>query len=222
MPAHARLTDALNVWCLAYVVLGKNNPKINEEAEASMRNRWWAAPILAGGAAVLAACGSSGTPSTSGTTHAAGGSTSPATMHSSSTAAGSAVISTRSTSKGTVLVDAKGHTLYWFAIDTPTTSKCTSTCATYWPPVLGKPTAAAGASLPHALGSITRSNGQVQATYNGHPLYTYVGDTAPGQVKGNGLKLSGALWWAATPSGAKLSAAAKSSPSSSSGGGYGY
>jgi predicted lipoprotein with Yx(FWY)xxD motif len=138
-------------------------------------------------------------------------------------AAGGAVISTHSTSKGTVLVNAKGRTLYWFAIDTATASKCTGSCATYWPPVIGKPTAAGGTSLPMHLGSITRSNGQVQATYDGHPLYTYVGDTAPGQVKGNGLKLSGALWWAATPSGAKLSgAAAHPSSSSSSGGGYGY
>jgi predicted lipoprotein with Yx(FWY)xxD motif len=126
------------------------------------------------------------------------------------------VISTHSTSKGTVLVNAKGHTLYWFAIDTPTMSKCTGSCAKYWPPVTGKPTAAAGMSLPHALGSITRSNGQRQATYNGHPLYTYVGDTAPGQITGNGQKLSGGLWWAATPSGAKLA------HPTSSGGGGGY
>jgi predicted lipoprotein with Yx(FWY)xxD motif len=183
-----------------------------------MRNRWWAVPILAGGAVLLAACGSSGTPSASGTTKAANASsTTPA-------AASGVVISTRSTSHGTVLVNAKGHTLYWFAIDTPTTSKCTGSCATYWPPVIGKPTAAAGASLTHALGSITRSNGQIQATYDGHPLYTYIGDTAAGDVKGNGKNLSGGLWWAATPSGAKLAAATAkpSSSASSSSGGYGY
>ena len=170
---------------------------------------------------MLAACGSSTSPSASSSTPAAGaGSSTPAAMHSSPTVAGSAAISTRSTSRGAVLTDAKGHTLYWFAIDTPTMSKCTGSCATYWPPVVGKPTAAAGTSLPHALGSITRSNGQVQATYDGHPLYTYVGDTAPGQLKGNGQNLSGGLWWAATPSGAKLGASAASSPGS--GGGYGY
>jgi predicted lipoprotein with Yx(FWY)xxD motif len=182
-----------------------------------MRNRWWAVPILAGAAVLLAACGSSGTPSASGTTKAAASSTTPA-------AKGSVVISTRSTSKGTVLVNAKGHTLYWFAIDTPTASKCTGSCLTYWPPVIGKPTAAAGASLAHALGSITRSNGQVQATYDGHPLYTYVGDSAAGDIKGNGVNLSGGLWWAATPSGSKLSstAAKPSSSASSSSGGYGY
>jgi predicted lipoprotein with Yx(FWY)xxD motif len=179
-----------------------------------MRNRWWAMPVLAGGAALLAACGSSTSPSASGST--------PAAAH-SSVPAGGAVISTHSSSKGTVLANAKGHTLYWFAIDTPTASKCTGSCATYWPPVIGKPTAAAGTSLPMHLGTITRSNGQMQATYDGHPLYTYVGDTAPGQVKGNGLKLSGGLWWAATPSGAKLAGtAAHPSSSSSGGGGYGY
>jgi predicted lipoprotein with Yx(FWY)xxD motif len=187
-----------------------------------MRNRWWAVPILAGGVALLAACGSSASPSATGSSTPAAntGSSTPAA---SAAAASSVVISTRSTSSGTVLVDAKGHTLYWFAIDTPTTSMCTGSCATYWPPVIGKPTAAAGMSLPDALGTITRSNGQVQATYDGHPLYTYVGDTAAGQVKGNGKNLSGGLWWAATPSGAKLSAAPASSPSSSSSsGGYGY
>jgi predicted lipoprotein with Yx(FWY)xxD motif len=190
-----------------------------------MRNRWWAVPILAGGAVLLAACGSSGSPSASGTTKAANASSTTPAAATSTAAAGSVVISTRSTSHGTVLTDAKGHTLYWFAIDTPTTSKCTGSCLTYWPPVIGKPTAAAGASLPHALGSITRSNGQVQATYDGHPLYTYVGDSAAGDVKGNGMNLSGGLWWAATPSGSKLSTTAaqpSSSPSSSSGGGYGY
>jgi predicted lipoprotein with Yx(FWY)xxD motif len=190
-----------------------------------MRNRWWAVPILAGGAVLLAACGSSGSPSASGTTKAANASSTTPAAATSTAAAGSVVISTRSTSHGTVLTDAKGHTLYWFAIDTPTTSKCTGSCLTYWPPVIGKPTAAAGASLPDALGSITRSNGQVQATYDGHPLYTYVGDSAAGDVKGNGMNLSGGLWWAATPSGSKLSTTAaqpSSSPSSSSGGGYGY
>ncbi len=189
-----------------------------------MRYRWWAMPVVAAGAAVLAACGSSASPSASGTTPAANvGTTAPAAAQSSAPA-GSAVISMRSTSRGTVLTDAKGHTLYWFAIDTPTMSKCTGSCATYWPPVIGKAVAAAGTTLPHALGSITRADGMVQATYDGHPLYTYTGDSAAGQLKGNGLNVSGGLWWAMTASGAKLGAAAASKPSSStsSSGGYGY
>jgi predicted lipoprotein with Yx(FWY)xxD motif len=195
-----------------------------------MRNRWWAAPILAGGAALLAACGSSGTPSTSSSTPPSTGSSappatsSPATSPQSGTGA-SATIMTHSTSKGTVLTNAQGKTLYWFAIDTPTKSNCNSSCLGFWPPVSGKAAAAAGTSLPHGFGTITGSNGMVQATYDGHPLYTYVGDTAPGQINGNGKNLSGGLWWAMTPSGAKLAAAPSSGSSSSSsggGGGYGY
>lgn len=184
-----------------------------------MRNRWWAMPVLAGGAALIAACGSSGAPSASSPSHAA---SSPAAHASGPTV----TIMTRSTSKGTVLTNAQGKTLYWFAIDTPTTSKCTSsTCTSYWPPVIGTPKAAAGTSLPDGLGTITRPNGQVQATYDGHPLYTYAGDTAAGQVSGNDVNLSGGLWWAMTPNGAKLtssSTGASSSPSASGGGGYGY
>ncbi len=181
-----------------------------------MRNRWWAAPVLAGAAAVLAACGSAASPSnTSGP--AAGSS-----VASGATATSGAVIGTRSTSIGTVLVNAQGKTLYWFAIDTSTTSKCTGACATYWPPVIGTPKAAPGAKLTMGFGTITRSGGQLQATYDGHPLYTYAGDTSAGQTSGNGKNLSGGLWWAMTPSGAKPSAAPAASSSSSGGGGYGY
>jgi predicted lipoprotein with Yx(FWY)xxD motif len=189
-----------------------------------MRNRWWAAPILAGGAVLLAACGSSAAPSTSASTPAAGGA-SPATSQQSGTnaSAGTTTITTHSTSKGTVLATAQGKTIYWFAIDTPTMSNCSGTCATYWPPVFGKAVAASGTSLPHGFGTITRSDGKVQTTYDGHPLYTYAADSAPGQASGNGLNLSGGLWWAMTPAGSKLAATASgSSSSSSSSGGYGY
>jgi len=188
-----------------------------------MRNRWWAAPIVAGGAALLAACGSSGSPSTSASSPsaAANAATTPQGNGSGTT------VMTHSTSKGIVLTNAQGKTLYWFAIDTPTKSNCTGSCLTYWPPVSGPAVAAAGASLPHGFGTIAGSDGKTQATYNGHPLYTYAGDTGPGTILGNGLNISGGLWWAMSPSGAKLTAAAASSGSSSSssgsgGGGYGY
>jgi predicted lipoprotein with Yx(FWY)xxD motif len=183
-------------------------------------NRYWAAaPLLAGAAAaVLAACGSSSPSSTSSSPP----SSSSSTPSSSSASSGSAVIGTRSTSIGTVLVNAQGHTLYWFAKDTPTTSNCTGTCASYWPPVLGKPKAASGSSLTMTLGTIKRAGGQVQATYDGHPLYTYASDTSAGMTSGNDLNLSGGLWWAMTPSGAKPHATPSSSSSSSSGYSGGY
>jgi predicted lipoprotein with Yx(FWY)xxD motif len=92
----------------------------------------------------------------------------------------------------TVLTNAKGFTLYSFAPDTPATSKCYGSCAAYWPPVTG--TAAASPGVPGRVGTIKRTDGSEQLTYNGHPLYTYIGDAAPGQARGNNLNLNGGLW----------------------------
>lgn len=180
-----------------------------------MRNRWLAAAVLAAATAVLAACGSTASsPGSAGSN--------PGTSPGSSTAAATG-IKTASTSMGTVLTNSAGQTLYWFAIDTPTTSNCSGSCTTYWPPLTGKQAAASGSSLTGAFGTIKRSGGVLQSTYDGHPLYTYAGDSAPGQVNGNGKNLSGGFWWAATPTMAKLGSAPAPSPSSStSGGGYGY
>jgi len=91
-----------------------------------------------------------------------------------------------------VLTNAKGFTLYSFAPDTPATSKCYGSCAAYWPPVTGTP--AASSALPGRVGTLKRTDGSEQLTYNGHPLYTYVGDSAPGQARGNNLNLNGGLW----------------------------
>jgi len=159
---------------------------------------------LAAVALALSACASS--TSSSSSTPAAGGSTVNMT-----TINGTAVVTNSS-----------GKTLYWFAPDTSTTSKCTGSCSTYWPPVTGPVTA--GSGVTGTLGTITRSDGTMQATYDGHPLYTYVGDTAAGQAKGNGLNLSGGLWYEMTVSGAKPAAAGSTSTGSTStgGGGYGY
>jgi predicted lipoprotein with Yx(FWY)xxD motif len=99
----------------------------------------------------------------------------------------------------TVLADAKGRTLYWFAPDTAARSACYGSCAAYWPPVKGPATA--GPGVTGTLSVLTRSDGSVQAAYDGHPLYTYVGDSAPGQANGNGLNLNGGLWHEVTASG---------------------
>jgi predicted lipoprotein with Yx(FWY)xxD motif len=117
----------------------------------------------------------------------------------------------------TVLTNAKGFTLYWFVPDTSTKSNCNGSCAQIWPPVTGPATA--GAGVTGKLGTITRSDGSTQATYDGHPLYTYTADTAPGQANGNGINASGGVWHEVTASGA---AAPASSSSASSGGGGGY
>jgi len=99
----------------------------------------------------------------------------------------------------TVLADANGRTLYWFAPDTAARSACYGSCAAYWPPVTGPATA--GPGVTGTLSVLTRSDGSVQAAYDGHPLYTYVGDSAPGQANGNGLNLNGGLWHEVTASG---------------------
>jgi predicted lipoprotein with Yx(FWY)xxD motif len=118
----------------------------------------------------------------------------------------------------TLLTNSKGLTLYWFVPDTSTKSNCNGSCIHYWPPVTGPVTA--GSGVTGHLGTITRSNGTKQATWNGHPLYTYIGDTGPGTEKGNGLNLSGGVWHAITLTGHAVPAA--SPKASSGGGGYGY
>ena len=170
-------------------------------------NKRWLAPAGLAAAVLITACGSSST--TTGSGAAAPASSGPA-------ASSSTALKTGKIGGAVVLTNAKGFTLYWFAPDTSTKSKCYGSCATYWPPVKGPTTA--GTGVTGKLGTITRTGGSVQATYNGHPLYTYVADSAPGQAKGNGLNLSGGVWHEVTVSGA--AAAASSSPSSS--GGYGY
>jgi predicted lipoprotein with Yx(FWY)xxD motif len=92
----------------------------------------------------------------------------------------------------TVLTNAKGLTLYSFAPDTPTKSACYGGCAAYWPPVTGSVKLASG--VPGTLTMIKRTDGSMQAVYNGHPLYTYIADTAPGQANGNNINLNGGLW----------------------------
>jgi predicted lipoprotein with Yx(FWY)xxD motif len=160
---------------------------------------------VAAAAAVLAACSSSATSS-------AGSSSSS----SSPAAATGGSLKTATIGGATVLTSASGFTLYSFAPDTPTKSNCNGTCAQNWPPVKGPATAS---GVTGTFGTIKRSDGSVQATFDGHPLYAFAGDSAPGQAKGNGLNAAGGLWHEVTTSG---TAPAGSSSSGSGGGGYGY
>ena len=107
---------------------------------------------------------------------------------------GRPILKTATIAGVTVLTNAQGFTLYWFAPDTPARSACVGACAGYWPPVTVTGTPSAGPGVTGKLGTIKRSDGNTQVTYNGHPLYTYVGDTAPGQAFGNNLNLNGGPW----------------------------
>ena len=158
-------------------------------------------------AAVLAACSSSGASSTGG---------SNSTSTSSPVAATAGSLKTATIGGATVLTNAQGFTLYSFAPDTATKSNCNGTCAQNWPPVTGPVTAA---GVTGTFGTIKRSDGSVQATFDGHPLYTFAGDTAPGQNKGNGLNVAGGLWHEVTTSG---SAPAAGASSGAGAGGSGY
>jgi predicted lipoprotein with Yx(FWY)xxD motif len=120
-----------------------------------------------------------------------GGSVAAAGSSSAATAAGGTLQTVR-IGGVTVLANAKGLTLYSFAPDTATRSACYGSCAVYWPPVTGPVTA--GPGITGKLATIKRSDGSIQATYDGHPLYTYVGDSAAGQANGNNLNLNGGLW----------------------------
>ena len=91
-----------------------------------------------------------------------------------------------------VLTNSKGLTLYWFAPDKKNKSVCYGACASYWPPVPGHQKA--GPGVTGTLGTISRTDGSTQATYNGRPLYTYIADSAPGQARGNNVNLNGGLW----------------------------
>ena len=173
------------------------------------RRRMLLALPTAATAVALAACGSAAasSPSSSGSS-----SSSPA-------AAAANSLKTAKIGGATVLTSAKGFTLYSFAPDTPTTSKCNGACAANWPPVKGPVTAT---GVTGTFGTIKRSDGSAQATFDGHPLYTFTGDTAPGQANGNGLNAAGGLWHEITTSGAAAPAPAGGSSSGSGGAGTGY
>jgi predicted lipoprotein with Yx(FWY)xxD motif len=143
--------------------------------------------LATAGLAVTAACSSS-----SGT--GGSGPVPPAT--------GDAV-SAQPTSLGTILVDGRGRTVYVFANDKTNASTCTDACAAVWPAVpvpATPPTSLPG--VTGALGMTTRSDGGHQLTVAGHPVYTFSGDSAPGQTNGQGVNLNGGLWTVVSPSGA--------------------
>lgn len=155
--------------------------------------------LIALAALVAAGCGSTAT---------AGGST-------GGTSASGSPIGTHSATVGgkteTVLANSQGMTLYYFDSDATDSASCTGGCTGTWPAMLSNGAPAVDGSLPGTLGVIADANGH-QVTYNGHPLYTYSGDTAAGQANGDGIE---GKWHAATPNVAQ-------NTNTSGSGGYGY
>ena len=189
------------------------------------RNTYAFALICVLGALALAGCGGgSGSSYESGS----GGNEKPA---SSSSEEGQTTLTGAEVSGlGTVLVDSEGFTVYEFAKDNGTTSSCYGGCEKGWPSVTvnGAPTAGEGA-MSSKLGTTKRKDGTMQMTYAGHPLYTFVEDTSPGEANGNGSEAFGGKWSALDEAGSAVEGtaseeteAASESPESSSSGGYGY
>jgi predicted lipoprotein with Yx(FWY)xxD motif len=171
-------------------------------------------PVLAA-SSLLAACGSS-----------SGGSGSPSASASpGSSGAGAAVVKTGSVPSlgASVLVDAQGLTLYHLSGEQNGKWICTSTaCVNAWHP-LAAPTSRAPSGTVGSLASVKRPGGAMQVTYKGLPLYTFVGDSKPGQANGQGLKDVGV--WHAVAAGHATAAkppVGTTTSSSSGGGGYGY
>lgn len=177
------------------------------------------APALAAALTVvgLAACGSSGSTSSSSSAAAASAGTS------SSAAMAAATVQLRSSKLGRILTDATGRTLYLWLADKGGKSACTGACAGAWPPLVshGAPHAGTGVTAGK-LGTVKRAGGALQVTYAGHPLYTFSGDSAAGQVNGQGSTAFGAAWYAVSAGGSAIkSAHAPAASTSSSSGGYG-
>ena len=164
-----------------------------------MRTTWTRATGAALGLLVLAGCASSadGAGSAAGSRSSSGG------------GSADAVLRTADSPLGQIAVAADGLTVYVFDEDTEGTSSCTGSCADLWPPVT------AGTADPQVdgvtgdVGTITRDDGTLQVTLEGRPLYTYDGDSDPGDVTGHGVE---DVWWAVDADGAPVTAAPSDDP----------
>jgi predicted lipoprotein with Yx(FWY)xxD motif len=181
------------------------------------RRFWFSLVLFSALALLFAACGSNGsgtstgsgatTPTTStsqsgggygGGKYGSGGTTPTASSSGSAIQTATATVSGKSE---TILTNAQGMTLYYRTSDTPPSNICSGGCAGAWPPLLvsGSGTPTSATSLPGKLTVVTDANGN-QVEYNGHPLYTFSGDTKPGQTTGEGIPAAPGTWHVATPS----------------------
>jgi predicted lipoprotein with Yx(FWY)xxD motif len=155
-------------------------------------------PVAAG--LLAAACGTAAGSTTAGST--------PAGTPASNGSTTATVIESHAGSAGSFLTNSSGRAVYLWAADSMNKSTCSGACAGAWPPVttMGKVTAADGAKAAD-LGTITRSDGSKQVTYDGQPLYYFAGDSGAGQTNGQGSDSFGAKWWLVAPAGTKITVA---------------
>lgn len=163
--------------------------------------RTWAIGALAVGL-VLTGCGSTAaSPGASAPPASSGGY--GAAYGTGSTSAAAAGLMVAKTSLGEVVVTSDGRTAYRFDKDTAgaPASACTGACLGLWPPVLAASGTPSGAGITGTLGTIPTADGKRQVTLDGWPLYTYSGDTAAGDVSGQGVQ---GIWWVVGADGAKI------------------
>lgn len=182
-------------------VLSGTTGLVNLIKRTGPTTRWLAAAMLL--AAVGTGCSSSSdnnsSPASSAPAYSASASASP------SSSAGAATVSVADSKLGKILVGAGGRTLYLFEADKSSTSTCSGSCAAAWPPLVttGAPAAGQGAQA-NLIGTSKRSDGTTMVTYNGHPLYYYVGDSKAGDTTGEELTQFGAKWYVLNASGDKV------------------
>lgn len=164
-----------------------------------MRNWLVIVPGAAAAALLAAGCGSNSTGAPSANaSHAA-------SQPASGSAVGAVSLHSLSGIPGQALVAGNGRALYLFEADKNGTSACSGACAQAWPPATVSGTPKAGTGVKQSLlGTIHRSDGTTQVTYNGHPLYFFAGDTAAGSAHGQDLNQFGAKWYVVNASGSKI------------------
>jgi predicted lipoprotein with Yx(FWY)xxD motif len=154
--------------------------------------------VLAAAGALAAGCGNDNGSSSGGS----GGYGSSSPTSSPAGQSGVATVAATSTKLGTILVDGSGRTLYLFEKDQPDQSACAGACAAAWPVDQSSGTPKAGSGVKASLlGTVHRSDGTTQVTYNHHPLYYYAGDSGAGQQNGQAVNAFGAAWYVLTPTG---------------------
>lgn len=168
----------------------------------SKRSIYMGALLAALAALVIAGCGGGSSSSSSSSSEPSSSKNASATKSNEAGSGGGTISAAEVEGLGPVLVDSEGMTVYLFTPDKGTESTCYGGCEAVWPPVVaeGKPTAGKGA-MSSALGTTKRKDGTMQVTYEGHPVYTYSGDTAPGEA--NGQEIEG-TWFALDESGAAV------------------
>jgi len=154
-------------------------------------------------AATLTACGSSGNDTSGGYGDSTPSSEASSAAKTPAAAAASTDLATAETSLGTVVVDGKGMTAYYFLKDTKDSgaSACSGDCAAAWPAITTENATPSVTGVTGEVGTITGTDGKLQVTIDGRPIYTFAQDKAPGDVNGQGLN---SVWYVIAPDGTEI------------------